>query len=66
MIASDCAGNREQIEDGVDGLLCLLTPEGIARKIEELIDDTEKKSGLWRQQNRKGTDRQRKFGGCWI
>lgn len=44
VIASDCAGNREQIEDGVDGLLCLLTPEGIARKIEELIDDTEKRA----------------------
>ena len=46
VIASDCAGNREQMEDGVDGLLCPLTPEGIAEKIEELIDDPEKKNRL--------------------
>ena len=46
VIASDCAGNREQMEDGVDGLLCPLTPEGIAKKIEELIDDTTKKERL--------------------
>ena len=46
VIASDCAGNREQIEDGVDGLLCPLTPEDIAKKIEELIDDTTKKERL--------------------
>ena len=54
MIASDCAGNREQIEDGVDGLLCLLTPEGIARKIEELIDDTEKKERIVAAAKQKG------------
>ena len=46
VIASDCAGNREQMEDGVDGLLCPLTPGGIAEKIEELIDDPEKKNRL--------------------
>lgn len=46
VIASDCAGNREQIEDGVDGLLCPLTPEGIAEKIEELIDDAAEKNRL--------------------
>lgn len=39
MIASDCAGNREQIVDGEDGLLCTLTPEGIAEKVRELLDD---------------------------
>ena len=54
VIASDCAGNREQIEDGVDGLLCLLTPEGIARKIEELIDDTEKKERIVAAVKQKG------------
>ena len=54
VIASDCAGNREQIEDGVDGLLCLLTPEGIARKIEELIDDTEKKERIVAAAKQKG------------
>lgn len=39
IIASDCNGNREQIEDGVDGLLCELTPKGIADKIIQLIED---------------------------
>lgn len=46
VIASDCAGNREQIEDGIDGLLCPLTPEGIADRIEELIDEPAKKGRL--------------------
>ena len=39
IIASDCNGNREQIEDGVDGLLCELTPKGIADRIIQLIED---------------------------
>lgn len=33
VIASDCNGNREQIENKVDGLLCELTPQGIAEAI---------------------------------
>lgn len=53
VIASDCAGNREQIEDGVDGLLCPLTPEGIAEKIEELIDDAAEKNRLAAASKRK-------------
>ena len=39
IIASDCNGNREQIKDGVDGLLCELTPKGIADRIIQLIED---------------------------
>ena len=35
-------------------LLCLLTPEGIARKIEELIDDTEKKERIVAAVKQKG------------
>lgn len=46
VIASDCAGNREQIVDGEDGLLCTLTPEGIAEKVEELLDDPKKRERL--------------------
>lgn len=41
IIASDCNGNREQITDGEDGLLCELTPEGIAEKIILLIENIE-------------------------
>ena len=37
IIASDCSGNREQINDGVDGILCGFTPAGIADGIEKLI-----------------------------
>ena len=32
IIASDCNGNREQIIDGEDGLLCELTPEKLQRR----------------------------------
>lgn len=33
VIASDCNGNREQIENEKDGLLCELTPQAIADSI---------------------------------
>ena len=43
VIASDCNGNREQIENGIDGILCSLTPEAIADSIKELIADPKKR-----------------------
>lgn len=46
VIASDCNGNREQIEDGVDGILCQLTPEDIADKVRMLLRDEEKRKSL--------------------
>ena len=39
IIASDCTGNREQIEDGVTGKIVNLTAEEIAGAIGELIDN---------------------------
>ncbi len=39
IIASDCSGNREQVNDGQDGLLCRFTPEGIAESIICFIED---------------------------
>lgn len=39
IIASDCNGNREQIINGEDGILCELTPKAIADGIKGLIDD---------------------------
>ncbi|MBO5458987.1 MAG: glycosyltransferase [Lachnospira sp.] len=39
IVASDCNGNREQIENGKDGVLCPLTPHDIAKAIEELLDN---------------------------
>lgn len=46
ILVSDCSGNREQVEQGVDGLLCELTPEGIAAGIRELIHDPELRDRL--------------------
>ncbi len=41
VVVSDCPGNREQVEDGVDGLLCELTAESIKDKAEQLIKNAE-------------------------
>lgn len=53
VIASDCNGNREQIEEGVDGILCQLTPEGIADSIQSLLQDDEKRKRLGKAAERK-------------
>lgn len=37
IVASDCSGNREQIENGKDGILCEFSPEGVADAVESLI-----------------------------
>lgn len=39
ILVSDCSGNREQVEDGVDGLLCELTPEAVRDGILKLLRD---------------------------
>lgn len=46
VVASDCNGNREQIEDGADGLLCALMPEAVADSIASLLEDEEKRIAL--------------------
>ena len=43
VIASDCNGNREQITDGVDGILCELSPKAVAESIAMLCRDEEKR-----------------------
>ncbi|MBQ6697178.1 MAG: glycosyltransferase [Lachnospiraceae bacterium] len=43
ILVSDCSGNREQVVHGVDGLLCELTPEGIAAGVESLLAEKEKR-----------------------
>ena len=53
VIASDCNGNREQIRDGVDGMLCRLTPWSVAEKIEELYLDREKRKALGKEAKKK-------------
>ena len=42
-------GIREQIDDGVDGILAEPTPDDLANKIAELIVDTQKRSNMERK-----------------
>lgn len=53
VVASDCNGNREQIEEGVDGLLCPLTPEAIADSVASLLADGERRRALGQAAGRK-------------
>lgn len=46
VLASDCSGNREQITDGVDGVLCTLEPELLKDQIVALLTDQEKRQRL--------------------
>lgn len=46
IIASDCNGNREQIVQEKDGLLCLLEPESIAEAVISLVKDRDKRIRL--------------------
>lgn len=43
VLVSDCSGNREQVQHGVDGLLCDMTPEGICAGVMELLSDENKR-----------------------
>lgn len=53
IIVSDCSGNREQVEDGKDGLMCRLTPEDICDKIIRMMEDEELRMKCGRQAARK-------------
>lgn len=46
IIASDCNGNREQVEHGKDGILCELTPDAIAESIRDLLGQEQKRKAL--------------------
>lgn len=46
IIASDCNGNREQITDGKDGLLCKLTPQAVADAVCMLLRDKDMRNAL--------------------
>ena len=53
VIVSDYCGSREQIEDGKYGDFCELTPEGIAKSIQNLLDDKEHREELKRMASTK-------------
>lgn len=44
VIASDCNGNREQIADEIDGILCNLDAKSIAESIGFLIENPQKRN----------------------
>lgn len=46
VIASDCCGADEQIEKGKYGESCVLTPEGIAESIKNLLIDEKRRATL--------------------
>ncbi len=46
ILVSDCSGNREQVEHNVDGVMCRLTPEEIAKEVGALLEDAEKRMRL--------------------
>lgn len=41
LLVSDCSGNREQVTQGVDGMMCPLLPEEISSAVERLLKDEE-------------------------
>lgn len=49
IVASDCGGNKEQITDGRDGILCAPEPHMLADSIERLIEDREYRKELGRR-----------------
>lgn len=49
ILVSDCSGNREQVVNGVDGMMCSLTPEAVSNQIKLLLEDDEKREALGKQ-----------------
>ncbi len=48
IIASDCNGNKEQIINHEDGVICKLTPRSISENIKLLLENKEKRKALGR------------------
>ncbi|MCR4674094.1 MAG: glycosyltransferase [Lachnospiraceae bacterium] len=49
LIVSNVSGNREQVEDGVNGLICQLTPKDIAESILTLIEKEDLRKNMGRE-----------------
>ncbi len=45
ILATDCSGNREQIENGTDGILCELDPGQVCEKLLYMINNPKKCKG---------------------
>lgn len=61
ILVSDCSGNREQVEDGVDGRMCDLSPEGIRDGILELVRDREACRRYGKAASKKGIGQQKQL-----
>jgi len=46
ILVTDCSGNREQIDSGIDGLICDFNSEAIADSILEMLKDREKAADM--------------------
>ncbi|MBO5245797.1 MAG: glycosyltransferase [Eubacterium sp.] len=53
VLASDCSGNREQIQDGVDGILEKLDVGRLTNRIEGLLKDERQRQFLCEQARNK-------------
>ncbi len=48
IVASDIVSNRQQVRDGVDGLLCQLNPKAVADSVQAMLADPEKGESMAR------------------
>ncbi len=49
ILVSDCSGNREQVVNDVDGMMCNLTPEAVSEQIKLLLENDEKRRQIGKQ-----------------
>lgn len=63
MVVSGCGGNRLQVTDGEDGLLCDLEPEAIAKTVATLLDSPELRESLGRAAMEKSWPVHQNIGG---
>lgn len=62
ILVSDCSGNREQVQHGVDGLLCDMTPEAICTGVMELLAEEEKRKKYGEMAAKRLTTRETEVG----
>ncbi|MBP3568936.1 MAG: glycosyltransferase [Lachnospiraceae bacterium] len=59
ILVSDCSGNREQVQHGVDGLLCDMTPEAICEGIRQLLAEEDKRKNYGNMAAKRHTTEQK-------
>lgn len=61
ILATDCSGNRESVQNGVDGLLCALDPDVISEQILYLIRHPEERRRLGEKAKQKNLSHTKGF-----